>query len=286
MLFSIGDFAKICEVPVHTLRYWEKEGLLLPEKIDVTTGYRFYSSRQLYLVQGIKGAKLNKFRNKEIRSIVDNSSGIQQLLDKREELIKAKSEVEDGIRRLDFAIENLRMHKWPGYKFVIFKSIPEGLYITHRNTYEDIYQLCDDFVYMYNCIWHGKPPGTTNPYECFAIYYHDRFPEKNLDAECCVAVDENFNPKQCKAEYRVKRIRGVEMAASCLHYGPHEMLGETFAYLIDWVDANQLEVCGYPRQNILSNEATPNISNYEFLTSNEAQVCEISEIIVPIRKKE
>jgi len=285
MLFSIGDFSKICEVPVYTLRYWEKEGLLIPEKIDAITGYRFYSSRQLYLVQGIKEAKLNKFKNKEIRSIVDNSFGMQLLLNQRYELIKTKIEAEDSIRRLDFAINNLRLHKWPNYKCVLIKSIPEGAYITHRKVYENIYQLCDDFVYMYNCIWHGKPP-YTNPYECFVIYYHDSFPEKNLDAECCAAVDANFNPKCCKNDYQVKKIPAVEMAASCLHYGPHEMVGETFAYLLEWVDANELAVCGYPRLNVLSNESTPNITNYEFLSSNESLVCEISEIILPVQKKE
>ena len=285
MLFSIGDFSKICQVSIHTLRYWEKEGLLIPEKIDESSGYRFYSTKQLYSVQKIKAAKLNKFKNKEIIDMGENTAGVQMLLNKREELYKMKNEIEESLHRLDYAIDSLKQQKWPDYNFVVIKNIPEGIYLTHRKVYDNIYSLCDDFVFMYNCIWNGKPP-ITDPYECFAIYYHDDFPDKNIDAECCVVINKNFDISCCKkTNYQVKKIRGIEMAASCLHYGPHEMMGETFAYLIDWINANGFKICGYPRQNVISNENTPNISNYEFLTSIESQVCEISELIVPIQKK-
>ena len=122
MLYTIGDFSKICEVAIHTLRYWEKEGLLVPEKTDSTTGYRYYSSRQLYLVQEIKAAKLNKFKNKEIRNIVDRSYGIQLLFNKKDELIKIKNEAEESIRRLDFAINELQLQKSPESNFVVIKK--------------------------------------------------------------------------------------------------------------------------------------------------------------------
>lgn len=285
MMYSIGDFAKVCGVPIHTLRYWEKESLLFPERIDEVTGYRFYSSRQLYSVQKIKSAKLDKFRNKEIRNIVENPLGMQILLNKREELMTIKNDTEDSIRHLDFAINILKMQKWPEYNFVVIKSIPEGTYITHRQIYDNIYDLLHYFVSMYNSIWKGKPT-ITAPYECFAIYYCDNFLDKTLDAECCIEINENVDVSRFKdSDYQVKRIPGIEMAASCYHYGPHELIGETFAYLTEWINANEFEVSGNPRHNVISNETTPDISNYEFICSNESQVCEISEIIVPIKKR-
>lgn len=285
LMYSIGDFAKICCIPIHTLRFWEKEGLLLPEKIDETTGYRFYGSRQLYSVQKIKSAKLDKFKNKEIRSIVENPVGMQILLNKREELIKTKTETEDSIRHLDFAINILERQKWPEYNFVVIKSVPEGTYITHRQIFESICDLLHYFVSMYNFIWEGKPT-ITDPYECFAIYYDNSFSDKNLDAECCVKVNDDYKVSRLKnTGYQIKKIPGFEMVASCFHYGPHELIGETFAYLMEWIKANEFWVSGYPLHNVISNETTPDISNYEFMGSNESQVCEISEIIVPIKKR-
>ena len=142
-----------------------------------------------------------------------------------------------------------------------------------------------DFIDIYNRVWNGKPP-ITYPYETIAIYYHDSFPDSNLDAECCIAIDHNSDEMiGHQTVYQVKRIPGIEMAASCLHYGKLEMIEETYEYLVDWIKANEYELCGYPRQNFISNESTPDLSNYE-LANVDSQPCEVTEIIVPIKKRD
>ena len=45
-LFQIGDIAKLFHLSVSSLRQYEAIGLLKPERIDPTTGYRYYSVRQ------------------------------------------------------------------------------------------------------------------------------------------------------------------------------------------------------------------------------------------------
>ena len=45
-LFRIGDVARLFHLSVSSLRHYEDEGLLVPEKIDPDTGYRYYSVRQ------------------------------------------------------------------------------------------------------------------------------------------------------------------------------------------------------------------------------------------------
>ena len=46
-MFKIGDFSKICRVPVSALRYHADIGLLEPAQVDKFTGYRYYSLDQL-----------------------------------------------------------------------------------------------------------------------------------------------------------------------------------------------------------------------------------------------
>jgi len=46
-VFKIGDFSKLCQVPVRTLRYYDEIGLLHPAKVDSLTGYRSYNLDQL-----------------------------------------------------------------------------------------------------------------------------------------------------------------------------------------------------------------------------------------------
>ena len=45
-LFSIGEVARLFDINVKTLRYYDETGLLKPEKVNPKTGYRYYSTRQ------------------------------------------------------------------------------------------------------------------------------------------------------------------------------------------------------------------------------------------------
>ena len=46
-MIRIGLFAKLSQVPVRTLRYYDEIGLLKPAEIDRFTDYRYYSIIQL-----------------------------------------------------------------------------------------------------------------------------------------------------------------------------------------------------------------------------------------------
>ena len=47
-MYRIGDFSKASITTIKTLRYYEKEGLLIPTFVDPYTGYRYYETSQLY----------------------------------------------------------------------------------------------------------------------------------------------------------------------------------------------------------------------------------------------
>src|SRR5262245_12469933 len=46
-MIKIGEFSKLVQVPVATLRYYDQVGLLKPVQVDAFTGYRYYSASQL-----------------------------------------------------------------------------------------------------------------------------------------------------------------------------------------------------------------------------------------------
>ena len=46
-MLKIGEFSKLCQMTVKALRFYEKEGLLIPASVDEWTGYRFYTTDQL-----------------------------------------------------------------------------------------------------------------------------------------------------------------------------------------------------------------------------------------------
>ena len=44
---KIGEFSKMMQVTVKTLRHYEQRGLLAPDEVDEWTGYRYYSIGQM-----------------------------------------------------------------------------------------------------------------------------------------------------------------------------------------------------------------------------------------------
>ena len=61
-MYKIGDFSKIVDIPVRTLRYYAEYGVLVPSEIDKFTGYKYYSEANILL--------------QIIRRNVDNSADI------------------------------------------------------------------------------------------------------------------------------------------------------------------------------------------------------------------
>lgn len=42
-MLKIGEFARICQVSIKTLRHYDALGLLRPAEINADSGYRFYT---------------------------------------------------------------------------------------------------------------------------------------------------------------------------------------------------------------------------------------------------
>ena len=53
-LFTIGEIAKLFDVNIRTLRYYDEIDLLKPEYIDTASNYRYYSTRQFERLNTIK----------------------------------------------------------------------------------------------------------------------------------------------------------------------------------------------------------------------------------------
>lgn len=65
--FTIGQMSKLHNISVHTLRYYDKIGLLLPSYVDSNTNYRYYDEYDSYKLEKIKvlksvGLPINKIR--------------------------------------------------------------------------------------------------------------------------------------------------------------------------------------------------------------------------------
>src|ERR1051325_6792814 len=78
-MFKIGEFSKLVQVPVPTLRYYDQMGLLKPVKVDRLTGYRYYSASQLPHLHRILALKGLGFSLEQIATVLAEGVTPEQL---------------------------------------------------------------------------------------------------------------------------------------------------------------------------------------------------------------
>ena len=71
-LYKIGEFSKIVNLPIKTLRYYYEYGLLKPSYVDEFTGYRYYNEANISECKLIILLKSLYFTLEEILNCKDN----------------------------------------------------------------------------------------------------------------------------------------------------------------------------------------------------------------------
>lgn len=110
---KIGEFAKYCGTKISVLRHYDKEKLLIPERIDIFTGYRYYSAVQKTIFDRITALKNAGFTLHEIKRIISFSATEKEITEmfaqKADELncaIKFLKEAERIMSELNVIFEN------------------------------------------------------------------------------------------------------------------------------------------------------------------------------------
>ena len=135
---KIGEFSKMMQVTVKTLRHYEQRGLLLPDEVDEWTGYRYYSIAQMQRLNTIRGLQRQGFTLEEIKELLEDGAQMPSI-----ELLTQKIEATE--RQLQMLTERRsQLLKWMDShkrirtmeKFSI-QSLPEIIVASHREIIPD-----------------------------------------------------------------------------------------------------------------------------------------------------
>ena len=72
-LYKIGEISKLYNISTDILRYYEKEGLLKPQEIR-ENGYRYYSAKQIWKLNTIRGLRNLGVSLREIKKYIEERS--------------------------------------------------------------------------------------------------------------------------------------------------------------------------------------------------------------------
>ena len=99
MEYSIGDFSKLTRLSIHTLRYYEHEGLIVPERNS--SNRRCYSDKNLTWIEFIKRLKDTGMPIKEIKHYAElRTAGDPTLFERMEMLVQHRQALNEQITRL------------------------------------------------------------------------------------------------------------------------------------------------------------------------------------------
>ena len=78
-MLKIGEFSRIGQVSVKTLRYYDTVGLLKPCHVDPTSGYRYYSFEMLPKLNRILALKELGLSLEQINQLLEDDLSAEQL---------------------------------------------------------------------------------------------------------------------------------------------------------------------------------------------------------------
>ena len=246
---KIGEFSKMMQVTVKTLRHYEQKGVLVPYEVDEWTGYRYYSITQMQRLNTIRGLQRQGFTLEEIKELLEDGAqtpSIEQLTQK----------IEETERQLQLLTERRsQLLKWMDShkqiktmeKFCI-QSLPEIIVASHREVisgYSALGLLCVNKIgpEMQRLGCKCPPPGY-----CFTIEHNQEFCAENIDIEYCEQVEEMGNDSDI---IQFKRLPAVEKVLCMKHVGPYERFYESFTEALAYMEEQGYRLAGHPRTSYI-----------------------------------
>lgn len=250
-MFKIGDFSKLCRVPVSALRYYADIGLLEPAHIDKFTGYRYYSVEQLPQLNRILALRDLGFTLEQIKQLLDGELSAEKLqgmmLMKQAEIEQQIQEEQARLQRVATRIDQIAKEGKMPEQEVILKNIDALYALTIREvvpTGEHVGILLGQSagaVFGQGVQPIGAP---------FTIFHDPEFKESNLDIEIVLPVDKKAPQAIPIDEHRQVTARELPsvQAACIIHTGNYEHLPESYAQIAAWIEKNEYQITGQVRE--------------------------------------
>ena len=242
---KIGEFSRLMQVTVKTLRHYEQKGLLTPDEVDEWTGYRYYNTSQMLRLNSIRQLQQLGFTLDEIKNLFDDESHIPSVEQLTEKIEETERQLKLLITRRNQLLELIDSRKKikTMEKFSI-ESLPEIIVASHReiiSDYSALGMLCYTVIgpEMQRLGCKCPPPGY-----CFTVEHNKEYTPTDIDIEYCEQVEEMGNDSNI---IQFKKLPSVPKALCMKHYGPYERFYESFTEAFAYMDEHGYEIADKPR---------------------------------------
>lgn len=246
-MFRIGEFSKMSKTTIKTLRYYDEIGLLKPEKTDKFTGYRLYTTDQLFKLHRIQSYRQIGLSIDEIKMLLTGIKTKQIFEKRKEELISELNNAKDQLSRLEFILQGNQEELSMSYSAII-KEIPEHLVYSVTFTAPN-YESFAKIVPAIGAKVAEKYPDLkcVVPEYCFVRYLDGEYRDSDIHVEFCEAIDK----KKPDFDDVTFKIMDAVKVVSTLHKGPYSRLSEAYAFIMKWIEENGFIIDDVPRESYI-----------------------------------
>jgi DNA-binding transcriptional MerR regulator len=190
-LLKIGDFSKLAQVSVKTLRHYGKVGLLTPAWVDRFTRYRYYTLDQLPRLNRILALKDLGFSLPQVRELLREDLSAAELRGMiRMKHAEVERQVQAEAARLARVTARLRQiereGRMPDYE-VALKTVPSQRVVGIREVVPAFGDVRDLFNELRACLRAGSIP--VDPVcPSMAIYYDSEYHDPGIDVEAALPI--------------------------------------------------------------------------------------------------
>ena len=148
-MYTIGQVSEMFELPVSTLRYYDKEGLF-PD-IKRISGIRKFDEKEIEAIRVIECLKRSGMEIKDIKKFMEWCTEGKKTYSKRRDLfIKQKKDVEEQIKRMNRVLDMIKFKCWyydqviadgseDRVKSMSPEEMPDEIRKAYENTHEEVF---------------------------------------------------------------------------------------------------------------------------------------------------
>lgn len=239
-MYKIGDFSKITNLSVKTLRYYDEEHILKPSYRNEENSYRFYDENDFKRAELIVLLRELDFSISEIKDVLNvykDKADLSFILEEKKVMINKKIIDEKALlKKIDLYIKpNVLEEDCMNYQIEVKDIVAVKVAtIRYKGKYSEVGK---SFGKIYKAL---KGDTNGNPFNC----YFDGEYQEHADIEACVPTTKQV----CDSEIVIKVLPQIK-AISTIHVGTYESINMAYKAIFDYAQEHNI-CCKVPSREI------------------------------------
>jgi DNA-binding transcriptional MerR regulator len=251
-MIKIGEFSKLVQVSVPTLRYYDQVGLLKPVAVDRFSGYRYYSTSQLPRLHRILALKGLGFSLEQIAKVLDEGLTPEQMRGmlrlRHAQISQQLVEVQSQLVEVEARLRQIEREEQLSTYDVLLKQVEPLLVASVRTVlpnhsaagvlFGEVYEALAPYVSE------ALGPHPEEGGQTLVLWYDTEYKEQAVDGAAAFML-------RCRVpesgRVKVHELPAATMAAT-VHHGSYDTIGEAHEAILTWIEANDYRIVGPDRE--------------------------------------